>query len=172
MPLQVAKFPDVTAVAATSGLIISVGAVVAALSANLAGRLAQRWPAGRILFGGFVAGGLLCGVAALSQSWIAFLLVRALIALCLGGALTLAYTLGGEIIPGEQRGAAFGWLALGVQIGTALSPLATGGLAALSLPGAFLFDGALAGLAAGLLLLGARELITRRPADRALAALG
>ena len=76
-----------------------------------------------------------------------------------------------QIIPGEQRGAAFGWLALGVQIGTALSPLPAGGLAALSLPGAFHFDGVLAALAAGLLLLGARELITRHPADRAPARL-
>jgi len=44
-----------------------------------------------------------------------------------------------------------------------LSPLATGGLAALSLPGAFLADGALAWLAALLLLLVARDLITRHP---------
>jgi uncharacterized membrane protein (DUF441 family) len=43
-----------------------------------------------------------------------------------------------------------------------LSPVATGGLAALSLSGAFLFDGALAWVAAALLLLAARDLIHRR----------
>jgi len=32
-------------------------------------------------------------------------------------------------LPERHPGAAFGWLALGVQFGTALSPLATGGLA-------------------------------------------
>jgi hypothetical protein len=59
--------------------------------------------------------------------------------------------------PSDTRGAAFGWLALGVQFGTALSPLATGGQAALSLPGAFVFDGALAWVAAALLLFAGRR---------------
>lgn len=49
-----------------------------------------------------------------------------------------------------------------MQVGTALSPLATGGLAALSLPGAFVFDGALAWVAAALLLFAARDLVSRR----------
>jgi MFS family permease len=80
----------------------------------------------------------------------------------LGGAVTLAYSLGGHLAPSDIRGAAFGWLALGVQFGTALSPLATGGLAALSLSGAFVFDGALAWVAAALLLLAARDLVSRR----------
>jgi MFS family permease len=61
-------------------------------------------------------------------------------------------------VTGERRGAAFGWLALSVQIGTAASPLVSGGLAAISLPGAFVMDGTLAWLAAGTLLLGARHL--------------
>ena len=56
----------------------------------------------------------------------------------------------------------FGWLALSVQVGTAVSPLATGALAAVSLPGAFLFDGALAWVAGGLLFFGARGLLARR----------
>jgi hypothetical protein len=45
-----------------------------------------------------------------------------------------------------------------VQVGTAASPLVSGGLAALSLPGAFLLYGALAWLGAGLLLIGTRHL--------------
>jgi hypothetical protein len=40
--------------------------------------------------------------------------------------------------------------------------MATGGLAALSLRGAFIFDGVLAWMAAALLLVAARELINRR----------
>jgi hypothetical protein len=43
-----------------------------------------------------------------------------------------------------------------VQIGTAASPLAMGALAALSLGGAYVFDGVLACAAAGLLALGWR----------------
>src|SRR5438552_331611 len=75
--------------------------------------------------------------------------------------IALAYTLGAEIVPSEHRGAAFGWLAFGLQFGTAASPLATGALAAVSLPGAYMFYGALAWLAAALLAFGARGL--RRP---------
>jgi len=40
--------------------------------------------------------------------------------------------------------------------------LATGGLAALSLGGAFILDGALAWVAAALLLIAARDLLGRR----------
>ena len=61
-----------------------------------------------------------------------------------------------------MRGAAFGWLALGVQVGTAASPLVTGALAAASIPAAFAVTGALAWLAAGLLFFAARELLDRR----------
>jgi hypothetical protein len=43
-------------------------------------------------------------------------------------------------------------------VGTAASPLVSGGLAALSLPGAFLLDGGLAWLGAAVLLAGARRL--------------
>jgi DHA1 family multidrug resistance protein-like MFS transporter len=99
---------------------------------------------------------------ALAETWVPLLVLRTLAAVCLGGTLTLAYSLGSLVVPAHARGAAFGWLALGVQIGTALSPLVTGALAAVSLSGAFVVDGVLAWLAAGLLLLGARGLLNRR----------
>jgi MFS transporter, DHA1 family, multidrug resistance protein len=158
VPLKVSALPDVTRIAATAGEIISLAAVCATGSALLAGRLAQRWPAERLLLVGLLAGGLPCALMALAGGWQSLMVLRCLTGLFLGGALTLAYSIGGALVPSERRGAAFGWLALSVQIGTAASPLASGGLAALSLPGAFLLDGALAWLAAGLLLIGARHL--------------
>jgi MFS family permease len=97
-----------------------------------------------------------------ADTWGLLLALRCLVGFSLGGAVTLAYSLGGHLAPSDTRAAAFGWLALGVQFGTALSPLATGGLAALSLPGAFVFDGALAWAAAALLLFAARDLLNRR----------
>jgi len=103
---------------------------------------------------------------ALAHHWATLLVLRALVGFCLGSALTLAYSLGALIVPSDNRGAAFGWLALGVQVGTALSPLVTGGLAAISLAGTFVFDGALALGAAALLAFGARGLRAREPADR------
>jgi DHA1 family multidrug resistance protein-like MFS transporter len=163
IPLKVAHLPGLQRIAVISGVIISVSAVCGTIAATLAGRLAQRWPIGRLLLIGCLAGGLPCALMAWTDSWITLLVLRSLVGFALGGALTLAYSLGGQLSPSESRGAAFGWLALSVQLGGALSPLATGGLAALSLPGAFLVDGGLAWLAALLLLLVARDLISRHP---------
>jgi MFS transporter, DHA1 family, multidrug resistance protein len=164
IPLHIAHLPGVTAVAATSGAIIAVAAVGAAVSASAAARLADAVPVGRLLFVQLLVGGLLCGAMALAHGWLALLALRLLVALCLGGALTLAYSLGGTLVPAESRGAAFGWLALGVQIGTAASPLLTGALAAVSLSAAYLMDGGLAWVAAAVLVFTARDLIRRRDA--------
>jgi DHA1 family multidrug resistance protein-like MFS transporter len=162
IPLKVADLPHVERMAAVSGIIISVSAVCGTISASVAGRLAESWPIGRLLVVGCLLGGVPCALMAWTSSWVMLLVLRCLVALSLGGALTLAYSLGGHLAPSDNRGAAFGWLALGVQFASAASPMATGGLAALSLPGAFLFDGVLAWMAAALLLLAARELINRR----------
>jgi DHA1 family multidrug resistance protein-like MFS transporter len=165
IPLQVAHLPGVEAVAATSGLIISVAAVAATVSANVTARLSRDVPSAQLLLVGFVAGGALCGAMALARTGLALLILRTLAGLCLGGAITLAYALGALLVPTEYRGAAFGWLAMGVQVGTALSPLATGALAAVSIPGAFVFEGALAWVAAAILFFGARGLRSRRSLD-------
>jgi DHA1 family multidrug resistance protein-like MFS transporter len=157
IPLHVAHMPDVEAQAATSGTIIAVAAVAATLSSNVVARLAGGIPATRLLMGGLLAGGPLCAAMALAQGWPSLLVLRTLVALCLGGVITLAYAVGAELVPGEHRGAAFGWLALGVQIGTAASPVAMGALASLSLGGAYVVDGVLACLVAGLLALGWRS---------------
>jgi len=145
-----------------TGIIISAAAVGATVSASLAARLSAVVPAGQLLFIQLMAGGLFCGAMALAGGWVSLLVLRVLVALCLGGALTLAYALGGMIVAPEARGAAFGWLAMGVQIGTAASPLLTGALAAATLRGAYLLDGALSWLGALILLFTARDLLRRR----------
>ena len=164
IPLQVAHMPGIEAIAATSGAIISVAAVAATISANMAARLSRGVPSTQILKWALLVGSPLCAAMALTQGWISLLLLRALVGLCLGCAITLAYSLGADVVPSEQRGAAFGWLALGVQVGTAASPLVTGALAAISIPGVYVLDGALALIAAGLLAFGWRG---QRPPLRA-----
>jgi MFS transporter, DHA1 family, multidrug resistance protein len=161
IPLKVARLVELDRIALVSGVIISVAAVAATLSANLVARLSRDVPAARLLLLGLLVGAPLCAGMALTRHWATLLALRALVGFCLGSALTLAYSLGAQIVPGDNRGAAFGWLALGVQVGTALSPLVTGGLAAVSLAGTFLFDGALALAAAALLAFGARGLRAR-----------
>jgi MFS transporter, DHA1 family, multidrug resistance protein len=162
VPLKVAHLVGIQSIAATSGVIISLAAMAATISANGAARLALGIPAGRLLAIGLVAGGPLCAAMGLSESVTGLLVLRTLSGLCLGGTITLAYTLGGLVTPAHERAAAFGWLSLGVQIGTALSPLATGALAAVSLSGAFVLDGAVAWAAVLLLVFGARDLMARR----------
>ena len=164
IPLQVAHMPGIEAIAATSGAIISVAAVAATISANMAARLSRGVPSTQILKFALLVGSPLCAAMALTQGWISLLLLRALVGLCLGCAITLAYSLGADVVPSEQRGAAFGWLALGVQVGTAASPLVTGALAAISISGVYVLDGALALIAAGLLAFGWRG---QRPPLRA-----
>jgi MFS transporter, DHA1 family, multidrug resistance protein len=162
IPLHIARLPGVLAIAAVSGTIISVAAVTATVSSNAAARLTRGIPAAQLLMLALLIGGPLCVSMALADSWPTLLVLRGLVGLCLGGAITLAYTLGAELVPSEHRGAAFGWLAFGLQFGTAASPLVTGALAAVSLTGAYVFDGVLAWLAAALLAFGARNLRTRR----------
>jgi MFS transporter, DHA1 family, multidrug resistance protein len=151
IPLHVAHMPDVVAIAATSGAIISIAAVAATGSANVIARLSEGIPSSRLLMFALLAGAPLCAAMALAHGWASLLVLRTLVALCLGGAITLAYALGAEIVPAEHRGAAFGWLALGVQVGTAASPLAMGALASLSIPLSYLVNGALAAVGAALL---------------------
>lgn len=162
IPLTVAHLPGVVEIAAVSGAIIAIAAVGATISANVAARLSRGIPATQLLTIGLLAGGPLCAAMALAHGWRTLLLLRLLVALCLGGAITLAYTLGALIVPAESRGAAFGWLALGLQIGTAASPLVCGGIAAVGLSAAYIFDGVLAWMAAGLLVFLGRRL--RAPA--------
>jgi DHA1 family multidrug resistance protein-like MFS transporter len=158
IPLQVAHLPGIEKIAATSGAIVSIGAIAATASANVAARLAREVPAARILLVGLLLGGPLCAAMALPRGWVLLLVLRLFTGLCLGAAITLTYSLGAAIVPAEHRGAAFGWLGLGLQIGTAASPLASGAIAAASIPGAFVFDGALAWVAAALLLVAGRGL--------------
>jgi DHA1 family multidrug resistance protein-like MFS transporter len=161
IPLQVAHLPNIEKIAAISGTIVSIGAIAATTSANVAARLAREMPAARLLLIGLVLGGPLCAAMALPHGWPMLLVLRLLTGLCLGAAITLTYSLGATIVPAEHRGAAFGWLGLGLQIGTAASPLASGAIAAASIAAAFVFDGALAWVAAALLLFGARGLRAR-----------
>ncbi len=158
IPLQVAALAGIHAIAATSGLIISVAAVAATVSANVVARLSRDISPARLLMLALAVGGPLCAAMALVHGWPALLVLRALVGLTLGGAITLAYTLGATLVPGETRAAAFGWLALGVQIGTAASPLLTGALAAVSLPGAFVVYAAVALAGAAVLGFGTRGL--------------
>ena len=65
-------------------------------------------PAGQLLLGQLLVGGAFCALMAMAERRFPLLLLRTVAARCLGGTLTLAYTLGGLIVPAATRGAAFG----------------------------------------------------------------
>jgi DHA1 family multidrug resistance protein-like MFS transporter len=77
---------------------------------------------------------------AFSHTWWQLALLRVSVGLFAGSILTLAYGLGGTVVPIEQRSSAFGALNSGAMVGSAMGPIMAGMLAAISLHGAFLFN--------------------------------
>jgi DHA1 family multidrug resistance protein-like MFS transporter len=141
IPLFVAfLLPGESAVASLTGLIVAGGALAGALSANAASRLVPRFTHAQILWVALVA--CIGGSALMAFSHTAWQLglLRVAVGLFAGCLLTLAYGLGGTVVPIEQRSSAFGALNSGAMIGSAMGPIMAGVLAALSLRGAFLFN--------------------------------
>ncbi len=89
IPLQVAHLPGIEKIAAISGAIVSIGAIAATISANVAARLSREVPAARISVDRAAVGGPLCAAMALPGGWPMLLVLRLLTGLCLGAAITL-----------------------------------------------------------------------------------
>jgi MFS family permease len=141
VPLFVASLvPADGAVASLTGIIVAGGALAAALSANAASRLVPRFTHAQVLRAALMA--CICGSALMAFSHTVWQLgwLRVAVGLFAGGILTLAYGLGGTIVPIEQRSSAFGALNSGAMVGSAMGPIMAGTLAAVSLRGAFLFN--------------------------------
>jgi DHA1 family multidrug resistance protein-like MFS transporter len=141
IPLFVVSLvPADGAAASLTGIIVAGGALAAALSANAASHLVPRFAHAQVLWAALMA--CICGSAlmALSHTVWQLGLLRVAVGLFAGGILTLAYVLGGTIVPIEQRSSAFGALNSGAMVGSAMGPIMAGTLAAVSLRGAFLLN--------------------------------
>jgi DHA1 family multidrug resistance protein-like MFS transporter len=144
IPLFVASItPAHGAVASLTGVIVAGGALAAALSANAASRLVPRWTHAQVLGVSLLASACGSALMGFSHTALQFGVLRVVVGLFAGGILTLAYGLGGSVMPVEQRSSAFGVLNSGAMIGSAVGPLLGGVLAAVSLRGAFLFNSAI-----------------------------
>jgi len=154
LPLYVAALePAATGVASMSGLIVSLGALAAAISAGTAGRLAGQHSPWRLMLFSLLGGMLVClPMAFVDRTW-QFLILRMLLGLLAGGTITLAYTVGGLAMPAHGRATAFGFLSSAAMLGMALSPLFSGILAGITLRAVFVVDALLYGLALAALLL-------------------
>ena len=130
--------PAQGAVASLTGVIVTGGALAATLSANMASRLMLYFPHAQVLVLALLAcaggSGLLVG----SHTTLQFGVLRVVVGLFDGSILTLSYGLGGSVMPVAHRASAFGVLNSGALIGSAISPMLGGALAAVSLRAAFL----------------------------------
>ena len=130
-------------VASVTGMIVAGGALAATLSANLASRLVVHVPHARVLVVALSACACGSGLLVCSHTALQFGLLRVAIGLFDGSILPLSYGLGASVIPVDHRASAFGVLHSGAQIGSAVSPMLSGVLAAFSLRLAFLGNAAL-----------------------------
>jgi DHA1 family multidrug resistance protein-like MFS transporter len=122
------------AVEATTGLVMSGGAMAGAASAYLMGRISgRRAPATTYLFYSLVAGSVLIALLAITRGIFAFTAVRVLLGLAVGGAPTLAYALAGEFIPDSVRASSYAILSSTAMLGASLGPTMTGVLGAIQL---------------------------------------
>jgi DHA1 family tetracycline resistance protein-like MFS transporter len=144
IPLFVASMASAHgALASVTGIIVASAALAAALSANAASRLVPRWTHAQVLGVALLASACGSALMGFSHTALQFGVWRVVVGLFAGSILTLAYGLGGSVMPVEQRSSAFGVLNSGAMIGSAVGPLLGGLLAAVDLRGAFLFNSAI-----------------------------
>jgi DHA1 family multidrug resistance protein-like MFS transporter len=153
--------------AVSTGIVISVFSVMAALSSALLGGLSRRASPLLLLIASLLGGAATVLPMALAPSFGAFLALATLLGLASGGALTLCYTIGGLLVPGERRTTAFGFFSGAALFGGAISPSVAGLMTHVDLRAIYVVDAALY-----LLLAGALALQMRRERPRSAAPLG
>ncbi len=124
-----------------SGTVLAGGALTAGIAATVVGRLSGRSNPRALLVGTTAIGAACCLPLAGVEHWWQVLVLRLLLGLLAGGAVTLVYAVGGRALPDGARVAAFSTLAGAAQVGGAISPMVTGILARwISLGAIFVLD--------------------------------
>jgi MFS transporter, DHA1 family, multidrug resistance protein len=161
LPLQLSRLGvSPTALASSTGLLISIYAVAAASSAALLGRASRtRSPRGLLVLS-LLAGGATVLPLAFAGRFTTFAVLATLLGLASGGALTLCYTIGGLMVPGAHRTMAFGFFSAAALFGGSVSPSVAGLMAHWDLRGIYYLDTAVFVLLAGALAAG----VGKRPA--------
>jgi DHA1 family multidrug resistance protein-like MFS transporter len=158
VPLSVASFVgEGGTVEATTGFVMSAGAFASAASAFLLGRRSALLSPLRLLGWSLIGGVLAILPMALCRGVLPFAVLRVLLGLAMGGAATLAYTIGGEIIPESVRASGYSLLSSSAMLGGSMGPLACSLLTSIDLRTTFVAGG----LAYGVLVLVVYRLIGR-----------
>jgi len=119
-------------VASTTGLVIAISGLVAAISAGIIGRISDRIGHKNVLVACTLSSGIFCIPQAIARSVGQLLGIRALFGLAAGGTGPTVNALIGKIAPRDSYGRAYGLTTSVGAIGGALGPL-IGGLVASSL---------------------------------------
>jgi DHA1 family multidrug resistance protein-like MFS transporter len=129
--------------ASATGILISAYSAAAAASAAALGRLSRsRSPVGLLVLT-LLGGAATVLPMALVPRFEPLLALAVLLGLVAGGSLTLCYTIGGLMVPGQVRTTAFGFFSGAALFGGALSPSVAGLVAHGSLRGIYWIDAAL-----------------------------
>ncbi len=132
-----------TRLASSTGMLISVYSVTAALSAAVLGRASRTRSPHALLVATLVGGALTVLPMARVPSYGGILFLAGLLGLASGGSLTLCYTIGGLMVPPGIKTTAFGFFSGAALFGGALSPSVAGLLARWHLRGIYFVDAAL-----------------------------
>jgi len=136
-----------------AGILFSVMAFTTALGNQLSSRLLRRHsPRVIIAWTVLVAAAALSVFVFAAALWL-LIVPLAVFGLCLGTAITTAYTAGGAVIPREVHGTGFGFLTTASMTGVAISPVLSGLLGARSIRSVFV---------AAIVLLGVLAVVVRR----------
>jgi DHA1 family multidrug resistance protein-like MFS transporter len=126
---------------ALTGIVVSAGALASAASAYALGRKAGKAAPAGLLRLSLGAASLLIVPMAFCRSIVSFAILRVLLGLAVGGAMTLGYTLGGSLIPRASRALGYGVLSSTAMLGGALGPILCGALTAIDLRATLLIGG-------------------------------
>jgi DHA1 family multidrug resistance protein-like MFS transporter len=137
----------------STGLLISVYAVAAAVSAAVLGRATRRLAPETLLVATLLGGAVAVAPMSSVPSLGGLMALAALLGLLSGGSLTLCYTIGGLLVPAGLRSTAFGFFSGAALFGGSLSPSFAGLVAHWKLTGIYEVDAVLYVLLAGALVL-------------------
>jgi MFS transporter, DHA1 family, multidrug resistance protein len=146
LPLFVGSLgTDDAGVPLLAGVLFSISAAAGAVGNNLCGYLMRRSGARRVIAWacGTAAAGVCGYLVAANAWWLA--LPTAIFGVAIGAATTAAYTAASSIVPLSARGSGFGLLTTASLVGLAVSPIASGLLAATSIGAVFLMDAVILG---------------------------
>jgi MFS family permease len=142
------------------GVLFSVLALCGAFGNQLASALLRRTTTRRAIAGSLLTAAAALGLFAFLDTGWQMAATLAVFGAALGGTMTATFTAAGSVIPRHAHGVGFGFLSSASLIGSAVSPVLAGLIAARSIRGVFLSGAVLLGL----LVLIVRRLMAERAA--------